>query len=60
MPTAGIMARVQQMTTLSRLSHTMFTAEEMGDCLEAAAAEIEGAPYESNEASLIRLSATHL
>ncbi len=55
MPPAGIMARVQQMTTLSRLSHTMFTAEEMGDCLEAAAAEIEGAPYESNEASLIRL-----
>ena len=55
MPKAGIAARVQQMTTLSRLSHTMFTADETGKLIEAAAAELDGVPYESNEASLIRL-----
>ncbi len=55
MPRAGITARVQQMTTLSRLSHTMFTADEMGELIEAAAVELEDAPYDSNEASLIRL-----
>jgi len=55
MPKAGITARVQQMTTLNRLSHTLFTAEEMGELIEAAAVELEDASYDSNEASLIRL-----
>jgi carboxypeptidase Taq len=55
MPKAGITARVQQMTTLNRLSHTLFTADEMGELIEATAGELEDAPYDSNEASLIRL-----
>ncbi|MFN2137655.1 MAG: carboxypeptidase M32, partial [Candidatus Promineifilaceae bacterium] len=55
MPKAGIQARVQQMTTLSRLSHMMFTSDEMGALIEQAAEEIEGADYDSNEASLLRL-----
>jgi len=55
MPKAGTAARVQQMTTLSRFTHIMFTADEMGELIEAGAAEIEGADYESDEASLIRL-----
>jgi carboxypeptidase Taq len=55
MPKAGITARVQQMTTLNRLSHVMFTADEMGELIEAAAVEVEDAPFDSNEASLIRL-----
>ena len=55
MPKAGISARVQQMTTLSRLSHTMFTSDEMGEFIEVVAAELDGAPYDSDEASLIRL-----
>lgn len=54
MPKAGIEARIQQITTLRRLSHTMFTADEMGELIETAAAELQDAPYESNEASLIR------
>lgn len=54
MPKAGTAARVQQMTTLSTLIHVMSTTDEMGDLIEAAAAEIEGADYDSNEASLIR------
>ncbi len=54
MPAAGITARVQQMTTLSRLTHSMSTSDEFGELLEAAAAELNGAAYDSNEASLIR------
>jgi len=55
MPKAGAAARVQQMTTLSRLSHIMYTSDEMGEMIEAGAAEVAGADYESDEASLIRL-----
>ncbi|MFN2295415.1 MAG: carboxypeptidase M32, partial [Candidatus Promineifilaceae bacterium] len=55
MPKAGITARIQQMTTLSRLSHSFFTADEMGELIEAAAVGMEDTPYDSNEASLIRL-----
>ena len=55
MPKAGAAARVQQMTTLSRLSNIMYTSDEMGEMIEAGAAEVAGADYESDEASLIRL-----
>jgi len=54
MPEAGTEARIHQITTLRRLSHTMFTSDEMGELIEQAAAELNGAPYDSNEASLIR------
>ena len=55
MPNAGAEARIQQMTTLRRLSHQTFTSDEMGELIESAADELKEAPYESNEASLIRL-----
>jgi carboxypeptidase Taq len=55
MPKAGTAARVQQMTTLGRFTHVLFTADEMGELIERAANEIEGADYDSDEASLIRL-----
>ncbi len=55
MPNAGTAVRVQQMTTLGRLTHTMFTADEMGELIEAAAVEVNGAAYDSNEASMIRV-----
>jgi len=54
MPKAGNLARIQQMTTLRRISHELFTADEMGELIETAAAEMADAAYESNEASLIR------
>ncbi|WP_420643904.1 carboxypeptidase M32 [Candidatus Leptofilum sp.] len=55
MPKAGTKARIQQMTTLRRLSHSMFTSDKMGELIENAASKLHDAPYESNEASLIRL-----
>ena len=54
MPASGSEARAQQMTTLRKLHHSMSTADEYGALIEAAATEIEGADYDSFEASLIR------
>ncbi|VAW38753.1 Thermostable carboxypeptidase 1, partial [hydrothermal vent metagenome] len=54
MPKSGTKARVQQMTTLRRLSHAKFTSDDMGELIETAADELQDAAYESNEASLIR------
>ncbi|WP_420630743.1 carboxypeptidase M32 [Candidatus Leptofilum sp.] len=55
MPKAGTEARIQQLTTLRRLNHAMFTSDEMGELIEKAAADLQDAPYDSNEAGLIRL-----
>lgn len=54
MPKSANDSRVQQMATLRRLYHTMFTSDETGELIENAAVELEGADYDSNEASLIR------
>ena len=55
MPRAGAPERIAQMTTLSSLIHRLSTSDEMGELIESAAAELDGAPYDSNEAALIRL-----
>lgn len=54
LPEKGAPARIQQITTLSRFIHQLSTSDEMGELIESAAAELDGLPYESNEASLIR------
>lgn len=54
MPKAGMTARIQQLTTLGRLIHQKATSDEFGEQIAAAAAELNGADYDSNEASLIR------
>lgn len=55
MPPGGAAARGAQMATLSRISHELFTSDETGQLLEDAAAEIDSAEYDSNEASMIRV-----
>lgn len=55
MPPAAAADRTVQMTTLSRLVHEMSTSDEMGELIERAAEEVKDLPYDSNEASLIRL-----
>jgi Zn-dependent M32 family carboxypeptidase len=55
MPRAGAAERIAQLTTLSSLIHRMATSDEMGELIESAAAELDGADYNGNEASLIRL-----
>ncbi len=55
MPPKGLEARVQQLTTLSRLTHNLSTSDEMGQLIEDATAELADADADSNEASLLRL-----
>ncbi len=59
MPHAGIAERIAQQTTLSSLIHRMSTSDEMGELIERAATEIDGAAYDSREAALIRVLRRH-
>ena len=55
MPPGGAEARAAQLATVTRLGHELFVADETAQLLDAAAAETEGADYDSNEASLVRV-----
>lgn len=55
MPPGGAQAKSAQLATLARIAHEMFVSEETGRMIEAAAAEVEGMPFDSDEASLIRV-----
>jgi carboxypeptidase Taq len=54
MPKGGDEDRNQQIATLQRLSHALYTSDEMGELIEKASEELNGASYQSTEASLIR------
>lgn len=53
MPPGGTLARAEQLATLSKITHEMFIADEIGSLLS----DLAGAdfPYDSDEASLIRV-----
>ncbi len=55
MPPGGVQARIQQMTTLSRLIYEMGTSDEMGERLERAEAEQQGADPESFVGALLHV-----
>jgi carboxypeptidase Taq len=56
MPVAGDVARAAQMATLWRLRHELFASDKTAHLLEEAAREIDGTPFDSDEASLIRVA----
>ena len=56
LPPAASAARAAQMASLSRITHDLFTSDETGRLLEEAEAEIAGADYDSDEASMIRVA----
>jgi carboxypeptidase Taq len=56
MPPAGAGPRAEQLATLARVRHERLTSDELGRLLEAAAAEVDALPYDSDEASLVRVS----
>jgi len=56
MPPGGGSARGRQIATLSRLAHEQFTSPETGRLLEAAANEAETLPFDSDGASLVRVT----
>ncbi len=55
MPPGGAPARAAQVATLARIAHEMFTSDETAKMLDDADAEIAGMPYDSDEASLVRV-----
>ncbi len=56
MPPGGAIARGRQLATLSRLAHEQFTAADTGRLIERAEAETTSAPYDSDEAALVRVT----
>jgi carboxypeptidase Taq len=56
MPDGGAAARGRQLATLARLAHERFVEAETGRLLDAAARETGALPFESDEASLVRVA----
>ena len=55
MPPGGAAARAEQLADLGRLSHEALTSDEIGRLLDTLAPFAEEQPYDSDEASLIRI-----
>ncbi len=56
MPTGGAAARGRQLATLQQISHSKFTDPAVGQLLEDLRPYEESLPYDSDEASLIRVT----
>jgi len=56
MPAGGAAARGRQLATLSRIAHEKFIEAETGRLLDAAARETASLPFDSDEASLVRVA----
>jgi carboxypeptidase Taq len=55
MPPHGAGYRAESLATLERIGHAMFTSAEVGKLIDAAAAELDSAPADSDDASLVRV-----
>jgi carboxypeptidase Taq len=56
MPPRGVVTRSETAATVQRISHDMFVSDETGRLIEAAAAHLDGAAADSDEASLVRVT----
>jgi carboxypeptidase Taq len=56
MPPLGAEVRAQQLATVGRLAHEQFVDDEIGTLLDELTPWAEGMPYESDEASLVRMT----
>src|SRR5579862_8232500 len=56
MPSGGAKERGDQMAALGQLAHEMFTKDEMGELLDRAGEEVESSGYDSDEASIVRVT----
>src|SRR5436190_2478346 len=55
MPPRGGGSRADSLATLERISHELMVADETGRLLDGAAAELNGSPFDSDDACLERL-----
>ena len=56
MPPGGSDARAHHLATVQTLAHSLFTADGTGQLLEGATAETADLPYNSDDASLVRVA----
>ncbi len=56
MPPKGARARAEQLATLGRVAHEKFTSDDIGRLLDELRPYGESLPYDSDEASLIRVA----
>src|SRR6185295_7337521 len=56
MPAKGARVRAEQLATIGQVAHEKFVASEIGRLLDDLQAYGEGLPYDSDEASLIRVT----
>lgn len=56
MPPGGVGARAEQRATLTKLSHSLFTAPETGEWLAGSEEAVSGRPPESDDAALVRMA----
>jgi len=56
MPPGGVQSRAEQLTTLTRVSHVRFTGDDVGRLLEELADSLQDRPFDSDEASLLRVT----
>jgi len=56
MPSAAGKARARQIRTLRQLAHERFTDPAVGKLLDSLQPQVESLPYESDEASLVRVT----
>ncbi len=56
MPSRGAPARAEHLATLDKLTHELFTADEIGSLLEELTPEADQRGYDSDQASLIRVA----
>jgi carboxypeptidase Taq len=57
MPPRGTAARAEQLATLRKTAHALFVSDEIGRLLEELQAEVADLDYDSDEASLVRVTA---
>jgi carboxypeptidase Taq len=56
MPRSGATARSEALATLGRIGHDMFISDDTGRLLEAAAADLDGASEDSDDARLVSVT----
>jgi carboxypeptidase Taq len=56
MPGGAVAARAEQLATLSRMAHQLFCAGETGRLIDEATPLAEQLPYDSDDASLVRVA----
>jgi carboxypeptidase Taq len=56
MPSGGVENRADQLTTLERLIHSRFTADDVGALLDEAEVAVARLPFDSDDASLVRVT----